>query len=115
MINPFACINDGLTSVTFVTDKKMNCLTGMAGFINDAKKYGGYQVYRNQSAYMRGKEIKINFCGRRGSKTRRPQQCIIDGEIITYERSLSWKTLHLQLEILVNVDKNFRRFESFCE
>ena len=41
IINPFAAMNDGLVDVTWISDPKINKLTGVAGMLGDAKKRGG--------------------------------------------------------------------------
>ena len=41
IINPFAAMNDGLVDVTWISDPRINKLTGVAGMLGDAKKRGG--------------------------------------------------------------------------
>lgn len=46
VINPFANMNDGLVDVTWISDPRINNLTGVAGMLGDAKKCGGTQAYK---------------------------------------------------------------------
>ena len=41
IVNPFACVNDGLCDVTWISDPAINTLLGVAGMLGDAKKHGG--------------------------------------------------------------------------
>ena len=41
IVNPFACVNDGLCDVTWISDPAINNLLGVAGMLGDAKKHGG--------------------------------------------------------------------------
>lgn len=41
LINPFPVINDGLIDVAWISDPSVNCLTGVAGLMGDAKEKAG--------------------------------------------------------------------------
>lgn len=67
IVNPFATMNDGLIDVCWISDPKVNSLTGVAGMLGDAKKHAGIQAYKNQMTYMRGRKIKVVYRGRPGN------------------------------------------------
>ena len=89
LMNPFACVNDGLCDVTWISDPAINTLIGMAGLLIDAKKHGGVQAYKGQNTYMRGKKIRLVFQGRTDATPEfnaRPQLLGIDGEGLFYQK-----------------------------
>ena len=59
IINPFSLMNDGLIDVTWISNRAVNKLTGVAGLIGDAKKRGGIQAYKGDMTFMRGKQLRI--------------------------------------------------------
>ena len=68
IVNPFSVLNDGLIDVTWISNPAVNKLTGVAGMLGDAKKRGGTQVYKGDMAYMRGKQLRIEYKGTQGAK-----------------------------------------------
>lgn len=46
IINPFAIMNDGLIDATWISNPRINNLTGVAGMMKDAKDKGGAQAYK---------------------------------------------------------------------
>ena len=63
-MNPFASMNDGLLDVTWVSNPKVNNLTGVAGILGDAKKRGGVHTYKGLMAFRRGRKIRAVYQGR---------------------------------------------------
>ena len=67
IIDPFACLNDGLVDVTWINDPAINNLMGVAGMLDDAGKRGGAQAYKGQNTYMRGRKVRAVYKGRDGN------------------------------------------------
>ena len=66
VINPFACMNDGLIDITWIDDPALQSLLGVAAMLDEAKSGAGIQAYRGTSVYMRGRKIKVSFKNRVG-------------------------------------------------
>jgi len=58
IINPYACVNDGMVDLTWISDPAVNNLGGVASVLDKAKN-GGIQAYDGQSKYIRGKQIVV--------------------------------------------------------
>ena len=116
VINPFANMNDGLCCATWISDPALNNLFGVAGMLGDAKKHGGTQAYKGQNTYMRGKQIRIVFRGRRGATEEfnaRPQIFGIDGEDLRYQTTVTWECMHNNIETLFDTQTYFKEHHSF--
>mgnify|MGYP006950261443 CR=1 FL=1 len=89
IVDPFACMNDGLVDVTWVVDEKIQSLKGVADMLDKAKTKGGIHVYDRSCHFARGKTIKLNFGGVKGKTAGKDgwgQQLIgIDGEDLRYD------------------------------
>jgi diacylglycerol kinase family enzyme len=70
ILDPYACVNDGMTDITWVSDPALNNLLGVSGVMDKAKK-GATQVYDHQNSYYRGKQILLKF---KGKVNRKPPQ-----------------------------------------
>ena len=94
VINPFACINDGLCDIAFISDPSINSLLGVAGMLNQAKKQGGAHAYMGQTTFMRGKKIRVVFKGRPGAtaeQNAQEQLLGIDGEDLKYHEQVTFE------------------------
>ena len=61
IINPFACVNDGLIDITWISDPNMQGTFGVRSVMADARSGGGIQATKGHSTYIRGRKIKITF------------------------------------------------------
>ena len=61
IINPFACVNDGLIDITWISDPNMQGTFGVRSVMADARSGGGIQATKGHSTYIRGRKIKIIF------------------------------------------------------
>ena len=60
IINPFACMNDGLIDITWIEDPAWQGTFGVTGVMSDARGQGGIQAYKGHSQYVRGRKIRID-------------------------------------------------------
>ena len=115
MINPYACVNDGLVDITWLNDPALNCLTGVVGMLDKAKA-GGVQVYDHQNKYFRGKQITFKYKGR---QARNPpvdhgtQMFTVDGEDLHFLHSVKWDVMPKSIEICFDAESYFNEYNWF--
>ena len=63
IVDPYACVNDGLLDVCWIHDEAIMNLFGVAGMLDKAKKRGGSHAYDNQTTFTRGKKMRITYNG----------------------------------------------------
>jgi diacylglycerol kinase family enzyme len=114
VINPYACVNDGLTDLTWIEDEKSQKLKGVAATMEKAKK-GGLQAYDNTSLYYRGKELKITFqqeSRKQKSKKQKSklQNLGIDGEDFLFKKTVLYSTCPQNVEVVFYPKKYYALF-----
>jgi hypothetical protein len=55
IVDPFATLNDGLLDATWVSESRVNSLSGISDMLGKAKKKGGIHIYDRTSTYVRGR------------------------------------------------------------
>jgi diacylglycerol kinase family enzyme len=111
IINPFACMNDGMVDATWIHDPRTQSLTGVAGMLDKASKKGGIQIYDQTSTYMRGKKITLRFVGKniRNQREDYGEQLFgIDGEDLRFTRQISWECIANNIEVLFDTENYWR-------
>ena len=91
ILDPFACMNDGLVDLTWLHDETQQGLLGVADILGKAKSKGGAQIFDRTSTYIRGRKIKITFNGVKGKTEPQGsgwgQQIFgLDGEDLRYKK-----------------------------
>ena len=95
--------------------------------MDEARSNGGTQAYKGHSQYMRGKKIKVNYIpeekpeqseATEQAATQEPvvperQSCVIDGEVLEYDRSVSWEVFPGNIEVFVDTGAYFMAFKTF--
>lgn len=66
IVDPFACMNDGLVDLTWLHDERVSGIMGISDILGKAKNKGGIQIFDRTNTYVRGRKIKIIFEGVRG-------------------------------------------------
>ena len=130
IMNPFAAINDGLIDITWISDPSYSGTLGVTGIFSDAGGGAGIQAYRGHSQYVRGKKIRIEVPQQEPEQAQPEleftdgdeaattpsepvkQVCMIDGEPLSYERSITWECFPGNLEILFD-DSYFTQNQTF--
>lgn len=117
IIDPFACMNDGLIDLTWLHDQTQQGLAGVADMLGKAKSKGGSQVFDRTSSYIRGRKIKITFNGVKGKKQPAGgwgQQVFgLDGEDLRYERQLIFECMPGNVEFFFDSKRYFKEMKSF--
>lgn len=114
-IVPYACINDGMADITWISDPAINCLTGVADAMDKAKA-GGVHVYDHWSMFMRGKKIVTKFKGKLNKpqqEVKGPQLLHVDGEPLTFDTKVTWEAMKQHLEVCFDTDRYFKEYEWF--
>lgn len=123
-MNPFAAVNDGLIDITWVSDPAYQGTFGVTGIMSEAKAGQGVQAYKDHSKYMRGRKVRIDLPdaptpeapelelapdnetpgeGETPAPKETPKQVImIDGEPLTYEKTVIWECFPQNVEILID-------------
>jgi diacylglycerol kinase family enzyme len=117
IINPYACINDGMVDITWISDPRLNNLGGVSSMLGKAKD-GGVQAYDQQSKYVRGKKIVVSFKGKQVRTPPQewgPQMFGIDGEDMFYRHKITWDAMKGNLEVCFDSDSYFREYDWFTE
>lgn len=93
--------------------------------MDEARTNGGTQAYKGHSTYMRGKKIKVNYIPEEkpepeqaANTTAEPaiperQSCVIDGEVLEYDRSVSWEVFPSNIEVFVDTSAYFMAYKTF--
>lgn len=126
IINPFACVNDGLIDITWITDPNMKGTFGVRSIMADARSGGGVQAYKKHSTYMRGRKIKVHFkdnedeepelsmeTGEVKGRSGPVQVVSVDGEDLSYYGQISWECLPTNVEVMVNTVAYFLDSKTF--
>ena len=71
IVDPFACMNDGLVDFVWLHDEKVQCLSGVADMLDKSKKKGGCHVYDRTCTFARGKQVKLSFRGVKGKTAKK--------------------------------------------
>jgi len=113
ILDPYACINDGMVDVTWASDPRVNTLMGVNGVMTKAK-HGAIQVYDHQSLYYRGKQIIVKFKGkvlRKPPKSHYGQQMFgADGEDLFYNNFVKWDAMKNNMEVMFDTETYFREY-----
>lgn len=68
IVDPFACMNDGLIDILIVTDENEMKFKRIVKIMDEAKKKGGIHAYGNHT-FLRGKKIEVTYKGRSGKNS----------------------------------------------
>lgn len=115
IVDPFACMNDGLVDITWLHDESKQGLIGVADLLGKAKDKGGAQIFDRTSTYMRGRKIKITFEGVKGRTIQNNAKQIfgIDGEDLRFEKQLIFECIPGNVEFVFNSKSYFKEMKSF--
>jgi len=119
VVNPFACINDGMLDVMWVHDEAWMGLLGVAGLLDKAKKSGSTHVYDESCTFMRGKQIKMTYVGQRDKKMPTngwgEQLLGIDGEDLRFTNQLTFDCIPNNIEFFFDSKTYFKDHKSFTD
>jgi diacylglycerol kinase family enzyme len=118
VVDPFACMNDGLVDLTWLHDEKRQGLFAVGDFWIKAKKKHASQVFDRTSTYTRGRKIKLAFNGVKGKKEPNSQDwgkqsLTIDGEELCYNKFVVFECLPGNVEFYFNSKSYFKQFKCF--
>ena len=91
VVDPFACMNDGLIDLTWLHDQTKQGILGIADLLDKSKLKGASQIYDRTSTYVRGRKIKLTSAGKKGIKQPKnndwgDQRVTIDGEDLKFKK-----------------------------
>jgi len=117
IVDPFACMNDGLMDIVVLKDPKVQNLTGVADMLDKAKKKGGVHVYDRKIQLSRCKRIVMKFKGVEG-RTYDPknggwgvQSIGIDGELLSYKDKITYEVCPDNVEYAFDSAKFYKDHE----
>ena len=61
IVDPFACMNDGLLDIVWIHDTNIMGLLGVADMLEKAKTKGATHVYDKTCTFTRAKKVKITL------------------------------------------------------
>lgn len=112
IVDPFACLNDGLVDIAWLYEEKVQTLIGIADMLDKAKKKGGCHIYDRNCNFVRGKKLKLSFGGVKGKTAKAsgwgPQLLGIDGEDLRYEKQLIFECVPGNVEFAFDSKKFFK-------
>ena len=68
VVDPFACMNDGLIDLTWMHAEERMGIVGIADMLEKSKTKGACQIFDRTSTYVRGRKIKLTYLGIKGTK-----------------------------------------------
>jgi len=117
IVDPYACMNDGLVDICWIHDENIMSLFGVAGMLDKAKTKGAIHAYDNQTTFTRGKRLRIDFNGLRGRPVPTagwgPQLICIDGEGLQFNKFVNFETMPNNIEMLFDPKSYFYEHKSF--
>lgn len=111
--NPFSCMNDGLMDIVWLHDEKVMGLAGVADMLGKAKSKGATHIYDNTCTFVRARQIKVTYLGKKGKKEPKKngwgQQMLgVDGEDLRYDRQLTFECIPSNVEVAFEGAKFFK-------
>lgn len=117
IVDPFACMNDGLVDICWIHDERIMGLFGVAGMLDKAKTKGAIHAYDNQTTFTRGKKLRVDYNGLRGRPMPTagwgPQLICIDGEGLQFNKFVNFETIPGNIDMLFDPKSYFFEHKSF--
>ena len=116
IVDPFACMNDGLIDILIVTDENEMKFKRIVKVMDEAKKKGGIHAYGNHT-FLRGKKIEITYKGRSGKNSNQQQRQLIgiDGEDCEFQKYVKYENIPQNIEILFDAENYFDEYKAFTK